>query len=183
MICKSNFLHKSKFSVETQWEDTLPLVTENWEFQYRDNTLKIALVELSDCQFSHAGKKPTKFPWRMFCFYNKRLLFETLIEKMKHVGKHETRGWVWKSRVNDNSSSFFGNLGLTESWFNEQNQWSFIPIFLYNSYSLDWKFDGGNLTCSGWDREVWKSGKIKRKSSFWSYWTVRNVMHQSKQVC
>ena len=54
------------FSAGTKMEDTKLLVTDNYEFQYRGETLEIAIFGISEDQFSNAGNKSKKLPLRMF---------------------------------------------------------------------------------------------------------------------
>ena len=65
-------------------EDTKPLITENGEFQYRDDTLYLALFGIPDCQYSNARPKIGKMPIENV-FTTEKLLIETLIEKMENA--------------------------------------------------------------------------------------------------
>ena len=86
-----------KFSAETKMEDNKPLVTENWEFHYREETLYVAFFGPSDCEYSNAKNKIDNFSKKNFSRTGK-VLIDTLNEKLTPVVMGDKWWWVWKSR-------------------------------------------------------------------------------------
>ena len=64
-------------------EDTTPPVKEHLEVQHREE-IKIALIGISDCQYSNARNNNESFPIEAVST-NNEFLVETLIEEMKSV--------------------------------------------------------------------------------------------------
>ena len=70
--------------VGTKMEDTKPLFMEKIEFQYRDEALLLALLGISEDQFSNARNKINIFTIEKL-FTTKWLSTETLMGDMKFV--------------------------------------------------------------------------------------------------
>ena len=56
-----------KFPAENMVEDTKSLVTENQEFQYRDETFGKKIFGTSNCQYTNAIKTHKNFHLECFC--------------------------------------------------------------------------------------------------------------------
>ena len=74
------FCTSFKFWEKTKVENTKPLVTEKRAFQYRDETLLIALIIISDYQHSNAGNKYDQISIDNVSTH-KKFLIETLREE------------------------------------------------------------------------------------------------------
>ena len=69
----------------------------NWEFQFRDDILRIALSGKPEAQFFNARNKIDKVTIRVV-LTRKKFFIETWIEEMKTVIISDKRGWVSMSR-------------------------------------------------------------------------------------
>ena len=147
----------------------------NWEFQFRDDILRIALSGKPEAQFFNARKKIDKVTIRVV-FTSKTFFIETLIEEMKTVIISDKWGWVSMSRKIIDKRFFSRKFGMSWLWCNEQNQRLFTSLLLYKCYVWDWVFVGGIWTCSGWRIQVWKLSEIKKSSTTWKFRPLKKPM-------
>ena len=155
-------------------EDTKPLVTENWEFRYRVETLIVALFGKSVGLYSDARNKidgisienvsTTEMFW-----------IETLIEEMKSIVIGDNWGGVWKSRIIIERRCFWKFRTIRIPMQRTKSMVS-TSTLLHKCYVLYRVLDGGVRSCTGWGIQVWKFIEIVTSTLFWKFRSIKTLM-------
>ena len=160
-----NIYTSFKFSPEGQMEDSKTPVTEDWEFQYRDEILKRAIIGNSDWQLSKARNKIDESSIEKV-LSTKMFLLETFIKKTRPIVLSD-KWWrvsiTRKIKNNRYSRKFWTIRSLMERTKATVLHLNTPPeVFCFKLCS--WL---RNSIHSGWGIQVWKLTVSKKIALFW----------------
>ena len=127
-------------------------------FQYRDETIEIGLLWISEGQYTNARNEINNITIETVFQLN---FFWDFDRKKRSLQLWVTKEDEFECRENLLMRRSFQKIWSTRTLIQQTKQWFFTSMLFYRCYVSDWVHDWGSWTCSSWGIHFWKLSEVE----------------------